>query len=71
MLGAEGRMRCQLQPAATLWRAPPNPPAVRAGSRAVHKLDEALRALRQNSCDKALRLGVVIDVGVNQCCQVV
>ena len=59
-----GRLRWSLLPAGMLWRTPPAPQAVRGCSRAVHKLQEALAALRSTGGECGpLRLGTAIDLG--------
>lgn len=64
VLEAGGRLRWALQAAAGLWRLPPQLPAERGCSRAVHKLQEALGAVRAGAADGAPpRLGTVIDLG--------
>ncbi|KAK9846554.1 hypothetical protein WJX81_006499 [Elliptochloris bilobata] len=64
VLECEGKLNWGLAPAASLWRTPPDLRVARGCSRAVHKLQEALRALRGGACSRApLRLGTVVDVG--------
>ena len=59
-----GRLRWSLLPAAALWRTPPQPQAARGCSRAVHKLQEALAALRRAGSDPGpVRVGTAIDLG--------
>ena len=65
-----GRLRWSLLPAGTLWRTPPQPQAARGCSRAVHKLQEALAALRRaggargpSPSPSPARFGTAIDLG--------
>ena len=59
-----GRLRWSLLPAGTLWRTPPQPQAARGCSRAVHKLQEALAALRRAGGERGpVRIGTAIDLG--------
>lgn len=60
-----GRLRWSLLPAGTLWRTPPAPLAARGCSRAVHKLQEALAALRRGDGEREgpVRFGTAIDLG--------
>ena len=62
-----GRLRWSLLPAATLWRTPPEPQEQRGCSRAVHKLQEALAALRQAGSGRgSVRFGTAIDLGTRR-----
>lgn len=59
-----GRLRWSLLPAGTLWRTPPQRQAARGCSRAVHKLQEALAALRRAGGGLGpVRFGTAIDLG--------